>query len=58
MFQAMSRVDPATTVRKKRSSSLAKISRNLRVSSKKYTAKFTENSRMNTVIMRSMATLP
>ena len=54
----MSRVDPATTVRKKRSSSLARISRNLRVSSRKYTAKFTEKSRMNTVIIRSMATLP
>ena len=58
MFHAIRRVAPATTSRKKRSSSLFRASLHRRVSTRKYRAKFTENSSTKTEMIRSTATLP
>ena len=57
LAREITRVVPATTQPKNRSSSLRRASRQRRVRIKKYTAKLMENSRMKTVIIISMARL-
>ena len=54
----MATVETATIIRKNRSSSLFRACFALPVRTKKYTAKFTENSSMKTVMMISTAGLP